>query len=81
MNNHNVRMYALANQAPDLLCNVNDSRQTLTVWAGLCGNGHMLGPFFFDRKVNGQSYLNLLNDKVITLMTVSFQNQCHENLF
>ena len=38
----------------------------------------MLGPFFFDRKVNRQSYLNLLNDQVIHLMTVIFQNQSNE---
>ena len=39
----------------------------------------MLGHFFFDRIVNGQSYLNLLNDQVIPLMTVLFQNQSNEN--
>ena len=41
----------------------------------------MLGPFFFDRNVNGQSYLNLLNDKVILLISHLFQNQFHENRF
>ena len=39
----------------------------------------MLGPFFFDRKVNRQSYLNFLNDQVIHLMTVIFQNQSNED--
>ena len=74
-------MYAPANQPPDIHYNVNDSRQKLTVWVGLCGNGDMLGPFFFDGNVNGQSYLTLLNDEVIPLMTVLFQNQFHENRF
>ena len=58
VNNRNVRMHALANQPPDFQYNVNDSRQKLTVWVGLCGNSDMLGPFFFDGNVNGQSYLN-----------------------
>ena len=58
VNNCNVRMHALANQPPDFQYNVNDSRQKLTVWVGLCGNSDMLGPFFFDGNVNGQSYLN-----------------------
>ena len=40
-----------------------------------------LGTFFFDGNGNGQSYLNLLNDEVITLMTVLFQNQFHQNRF
>ena len=48
MNNHNIQMYAPANQLPYFHYNVNDSRQKLTVWVGLCGNGNMLRPFFFD---------------------------------
>ena len=35
----------------------------------------MLGPFFFCGNVDGHSYLNLLNNEVIPLMTVLFQNQ------
>ena len=42
VNNHKVRMYALANQPPDFLYNVNVSPQKLTVWVGLCGNGDLL---------------------------------------
>ena len=41
----------------------------------------MLGPFFLDGNFNGQCYLNLLNDVVIHLITVLFQNQFHENRF
>ena len=74
-------MYAPANPAPDFDYNVNDNRQKLTVWVKLCGNGDILGPFFSDGNVNGQSYLNLFNKKVIPLMRVLFQNQFHENRF
>ena len=74
-------MYAPANQPPDFYYNVNDSRQKLTAWVGLCRNGDMLGPFFFSGNVNEQSYLNLLNDEVVPLMTVLSQNQFHENQF
>ena len=81
VNNHNVQMYAPANQAPDFHYNANDSGQKLTVWVGLFGNGDMLGPFYFDGNVNGQNYLNLLNDKATPLMTVLFQNEFHENRF
>ena len=61
MNNQSVRMYAPANQPPDFHINFNDSHQKLT---------GILGPFFFDEKVNEQSYLNLLNDEIIPLMTL-----------
>ena len=79
VNNQNVRMYSPANQVQDFHYHFNDSRQKLTLWVGLCGNGDMLGPFFFDGNVNGQSYSNILNDEVIPLMAVLFQNQFHEN--
>ena len=81
VNNHNVRMYASANQPPNVYGNVNDSRQKLTVWVGLCGNGDKFGPFLFDGNVNGSSCLNLLNNQVIPLMTVSFRNQFCGNRF
>ena len=50
-----------------------------TVLVGLCGNGHMLGPFFFDGNGNRRSYINVFNDEIIPLMTMLFQNQFHEN--
>ena len=68
-------MYAPVKQLSGFHYNVIDSHKKLTVWIGLCGNGNILGPFFFDGNVNGQSYLNLLNDEVMPLMTVLFQNQ------
>ena len=74
-----IRMYAPANQSPDFHYNVNVSPQKLTVLVAFCGNSNILGPFFFDGNVSGQSYLNLLNDEVVPLRTVLFQNQFHEN--
>ena len=41
VNNHNVGMYAPANQLPYFHYNVNDNRQKLTAWIGLFGNGDM----------------------------------------
>ena len=70
VNNHNVRMYAPANQPPDFHFNVSDSWQKFTVWVGLCGNADMLRPCFFNGNINGKSYLN----KVLLLMTVLFEN-------
>ena len=30
------------------------SREKLSVWIGLCGNGELIGPFFFEGNVNGK---------------------------
>ena len=73
-------MYAPANQPPDFHYYVNDSHQKLTVLVGLCEND-MLDPFFFDKNVNIQSYLNLLNkwwgytfDGSVVLKSISWKS-------
>ena len=38
------------------------SREKVTVRVRLCGNGVIIGPFFFERNVNGQSYLQMINE-------------------
>ena len=55
MNNQNVRKYASANQPPDSHYNVNDSRQKLTVWVGLCGNSNSFRGYTFDDSVISKS--------------------------
>lgn len=42
----NVRMYAPKGNPPSYNYDVNNSRQKVTVWVGICGNGTLLGPFF-----------------------------------
>lgn len=81
VNNHNVRMYAPSNQPPDFHFDRNDAREKLTVWAGLCGNGDMVGPFLFNQNVNGQAYLNLLNEDVIPELVRIFGNQYQNGNF
>ena len=44
----------------------------LIVWVGRCGSGDMLGPFY-DRNINWQSYLNLLNDEPIPWWQCNFK--------
>ena len=47
VNTHNVRQYAPKGQPPAFNFQRNGSRAKLTVWAGLCGNGLIIGPYFF----------------------------------
>jgi len=42
--------YAPFNHSP----NFSSSREKVNVWAALCGNGAILGPFFFDANINHQ---------------------------
>ena len=80
VNTQNVREYAPIGQAPEFNFNVNMSRQKLTVWLGLCGNGQVIGPFFFERNVNGVRYLQMLNDNVVPQLQALFDRQ-HGGVF
>ena len=64
VNSHNVREYAPAGEPPEFNFDVNMSREKLTVWIGLCGNGQLIGPFFFDRNIDGLEYLRMINNNV-----------------
>ena len=75
VNTHNVRQYASKGQPPTFNFERNDSRGKLTVWAALCGNGLLLGPYFFDRNVTEIAYLKMMNEFVFPQLAVHFNNQ------
>ena len=66
INTHNVRHYAPRGQQPlDFQFERNDDRHKLTVWVGLMGNGNIIGPFFFQGNVDGEGYLQMINQQVV----------------
>jgi hypothetical protein len=75
VNTHNVREYAVAGQPPEFNYEVNISQEKLTVWIGLCGSGQIIGPFFFERNVTGQIYLQMINNDVVPQLQQHFQRQ------
>ena len=62
VNTHNVREYSPRGQHPNFNYAIPESREKVTVWAALCGNGCILGPHFFDANMNADRYLNMIND-------------------
>jgi hypothetical protein len=66
VNTWNVRSYAPKNQTP---ANFNFKRNCnpgkVTVWAGLFGGCQIVGPYFFEGNVNGNSYLAMLTEFVV----------------
>jgi len=73
---HNVRYYAPKDgEHPSFNFDKNSSRQKLSVWAGVCGNGTLLGPFFFERNVTGQANLEILNIIIPALLRAYGLNQ------
>lgn len=79
VNTHNVRMYAPQGNNPDFNYDVNSSREKISVWAGICGNGSLLGPFFFERNVTGLAYLRVLNEQVFPAIQQAYANEHAQN--
>ena len=42
------------------------------MWVGLCGNGSLLGPYFYENNVTGDSYLQMLNRMVIPQLALEY---------
>ena len=75
VNTWNVREYAQKGQVPGFIYERNDSREKITVWAGLCGNETLLGPYIFDGNVNGYNYLQMINNLSFPQLQGHFNNQ------
>jgi len=61
----NTIYYAYKGNRPDHFYEKPKSREKVSVWVGLCGDGGLIGPYFFQGNVNGASYLEMLNNYVI----------------
>lgn len=59
INRHNCSYWAFSN--PHELIPVSNSKQGLMVWCGLTSSG-LIGPYFFDNSVTGESYLHMLQE-------------------
>ena len=75
VNTWNVREYAPKEQVPEFIYERNHSREKITAWAGLCGNGTLLGPYIFDGNVNGYYYLKMINNFTFPQLQEHFNNQ------
>ena len=59
VHNHNIRQYAPKNQPPSFNFEVGISREKVSVWMGLCGNGSIIGPYFYNNNLNSAGYLQI----------------------
>ncbi|KAF2345622.1 Protein of unknown function DUF4817 [Trinorchestia longiramus] len=75
VNNHNVPTYAPKNQPPNFYFDVGISREKVSVWMGLCGNGHVIGPYFYNNNLNGVEYLDLINNRIVPRLRETHGNR------
>ena len=81
VNSQNVRQYALVGEPSNFHYHRPDSTHKLTVWAGCCGNGEFLGPFFIGGNLNRKTYLEPINDEIISQLTEIFANHFDKGSF
>ncbi|KAF2345926.1 Protein of unknown function DUF4817 [Trinorchestia longiramus] len=75
VNNHNVRTDAPKNQHPNFNSDVGISREKVSVWMELCGNGHVIGPYFYNNNLNGVEYLVLINNRIVPRLRETHGNR------
>ena len=75
VNNHNVRQYAPIHNPPPFHYDVNISREKVSVRIGPCGNGSLIGPFFFNGNLDGERYLQLINEDIVPELDQHFVRQ------
>ena len=75
VSSQNVHKYAPKGNNLEFTYEVSASKLKLMVWMGVCGNGTVLGPFFFDGNVNGAKYLEMLNEEVFPILIAAFGHQ------
>ena len=74
VNTHNIRMYAEKGNPTSFSFDVSSDRRKLSVWAAICGNGALCGPYFFDGNVSGQSYLEMIDNFALPNLRILFPN-------
>ena len=76
----NVRCYAPKGEPPaDFKYEKSNCREKLHVWIGLCGNGQIIGPHFFNRNVNGRTYREML--ETVAFPAIRYIYQRYNNDF
>ena len=63
VNRQNGKTYSPYKQNPMNIFKKNISREKVSVWMGL--SGHIIGPFFYEGNLNGNAYLQMLNEEII----------------
>ena len=48
------------------------------MWICLCGNGELIRPLFFEDNINGEAYLQMLNDQIIPVLEECYVLQVND---
>ena len=51
------------------------SREKVSVWIGICGNGSLVGTIFYENTLTGAKYLDLLTERIILELHQIYPNR------
>lgn len=80
VNTHNVRCYAPKNNPPrHFTYDIPVSREKLVVWAGMMGDGALVGPVFIDGNMNAAKYREVINQTIVPHLLANGRYQVNAN--
>lgn len=78
VSSQNVRMYAPKGNPPrDFAFNVPHDKRKVSVLAAVTGNNRLIGPIFVDQNINGNVYLDIINDQLEPQLVQIFGQQAN----
>ena len=81
VNTLNIRQYVPSGNVPPFNYDRNVSREKVVVWAGMRGNGELIGPFSIEGNLNGIGYYNPLIERVFPSLMEHFGDQFDNDHF
>ena len=70
VNTWNTRHYGPVN--PNVTYDIPHNKQKIITWIGIVGDNTILRPYLFPNNVNGQAYLNMINNFVVPLRMAKY---------
>ena len=73
VNTQNTRFWS-ENRPEGFVFEKSIRREKLSLWAGVCGNGCVIGPFFYEGTLTGIKYGEMLEDRILPSIREAYGN-------
>ena len=74
VNSHNTRYWS-DQQPEENVFEISMRREKISLWAGVCGNGRVIGPFFYEGTLSGNKYGEMLDDMIMPSIREAYGNR------
>ena len=74
VNTQNIRFWS-ENRQEGFVFEKSIRREKLSLWAGVCGNGCAIGPFFYEGTLTGIKYREMFYDRIFPSIPEAYGNR------